>query len=228
MYEREGRGRSRTARHHLKIVQRFVNGGNLLDVGCASGIFLRQASEAGWRVVGVEPSTVLCAKAEKLLGDRGRVHCTTLQQANLSAASFDVVTLWDVLEHVPDPLAFVRHCTILLRPDGYLFVNVPDLDSTLARFFGRRWPLLLAEHLNYFNRASLRLCGEKAQLQLLHFGQRPARFSVEYVLYRLEQHNVMGAKLCRHVVGGDWARRATIPVWLGETFAVWRKSADRS
>jgi SAM-dependent methyltransferase len=221
VYEKESRGRIKTAKRHLRIVQRYVAGGRVLDVGCASGAFLDCAADAGWSVVGVEPAEFLCHKAKQLLHGRGEVFCVPLQQADLPASSFDVVTLWDVLEHVPDPLRFMQHCAKLLKPAGYLFANVPDLDSVQARILGERWPLLLAEHLNYFNRQSLSLCGNLAQLRLVAFGRRPASFSLEYIFYRLTQHRVPGASFVHNTLRGSFLSATCAPVFLGETYSVW-------
>lgn len=223
MYDSELRGRLTTAARHLRIVHRYLSPARLLDVGCASGMFLRSAADAGWQVVGVEPSESLCMKAREILVGRGKVLCTTLQQACLPAGRFDAVTVWDVLEHVPDPITFVRMCASLLKPGGYLFVNVPDLDSLQARVFGPRWPLYLPEHMNYFNRNSLALCGSQAELTWLHFGRRPASFSIHYVLYRLVQHRVPGASVGQRLASWFGIDHLTIPVPLGELYGVWKR-----
>jgi SAM-dependent methyltransferase len=223
VYESESRGRERTARRCLKIVQRYRTSGRLLDVGCASGAFLQAAADAGWKVVGVEPSPVLCDKAEAAVAGRGDVIRGTLEDADLPPASFDVVTLWDVLEHVADPVNFLRLCGSLSRPGGHLFVNVPDLDSLPARLFKKRWPLLLPEHLRYFDRRSLRLCGEQAAWTWLRFGRRPASFSAAYVLYRLGQHGVPGTALAGRVMRQLRLEDLTFAVPLGELYGVWRR-----
>jgi SAM-dependent methyltransferase len=223
MYESEERGRSNTAIRHLKIVHRYLTPGRLLEIGCASGAFLRSAVEAGWVVVGIEPSEELSAKAREALMGRGEVLCTTLQNASLPPSSFDAVVLWDVLEHVCDPMGFMRACTSLLRPGGYLFANVPDLDSMQARILGTRWPLFLPEHLNYFNRRSLRLCGTRANLTWMQFGRRPASFSISYVFYRLAQHRVPGASIGYRLVSRLGIGGIIIPVPLGELYSVWRR-----
>ena len=223
VYEKESKGRFKTASRHLRIVNRFTKGQRLLDVGCASGVFLRCAADAGWNVVGVEPASVLCAKAKESIGERGSVINLPLQQAHLPASSFDVVTLWDVLEHVPKPIEFLKLCASLLKPGGYLFANVPDLGSLQARLLGEHWPLLLAEHLNYFDRVSLRHCGEQARLQLIKVGSRTASFSMEYVFFRLAQHRVPGAALGHRIVNGNFLGGICIPVFLGESYAVWTR-----
>jgi SAM-dependent methyltransferase len=221
VYEKEAQGRLMTAQRHLKMIQRHITGGQVVDVGCASGLFLSVAAEAGWKVVGVEPSETLANHAKKLLAGRGEVHCATLQQTNLAPASFDALTLWDVLEHVTDPLAFLSECASLVKRGGYLFANVPDIGSLQARVLGGRWPLLLAEHLNYFDRTTLKRCGDAAGLHCVSFDRRPASFTVEYVLYRLSQHGIPGSRFGYRMVQKNVLGSMCIPVYLGETFVVW-------
>lgn len=227
VYQAELSGRIRTASRHLRILSRNArrNGspGELLDVGCASGIFLAQALDAGWRVTGLEPSEVLFKEASERIGSRGTILPQILEEASLDEQRFDAVTLWDVLEHVADPINLMRKCCQLLKPGGLLLLNVPDLDSREARFLGRRWPLLLPEHLNYFNRASLTLCAQKSGLELVRFGRRHSYFSIEYVLYRLSQHRIplsgLLSSFAQSAIG-----HILVPVSPGETYAVFRRN----
>lgn len=222
-YDSEVQGRSKTAVRHLRIMNRYLSPGHLLDVGCASGIFLRLAAGAGWTVVGVEPSRSLCDRAKEVLAGQGELICSTLQESCLPASSFDAVTLWDVLEHVPDPAQFFLNCASLLRPGGHLFVNVPDLDSLQSRVLGVRWPLFLPEHLNYFNRDSLKLCGQHAKLTWLHFGRRSATFSIEYLFYRLAQHHIPGASMGRRLTSRLGIGGIPIRLPMGELYGVWKR-----
>ena len=225
-YESEKDGRGRTARRHLEIVERNARRGRLLDVGCASGLLLVAAAERGWQVTGVEPSEALCAEAQKRLDGRGEIHCATLEDARLGG-QFDVVTLWDVLEHVPDPCGFLGACRMLLRPTGRLFLNVPDLESLEARVLGARWPLLLPEHLNYFTRRSLQRCAQRAGLTLVRFGRRRVSFSVRYVAHRLAQHSVPTSTLLCRLASGSLGK-ILIPVSMGETYGIWAKGEPDS
>ncbi len=226
VYQAELRGRIRTASRHLRILNQNAHrnggGGELLDVGCASGIFLAQALDAGWRVTGLEPSEALYQEAKERIGSRGTILPLILEEASFGEQRFNAVTLWDVLEHVVEPTNLMRKCGELLKPGGLLLLNVPDLDSLEARLLGRRWPLLLPEHLNYFNRTSLKLCGQRSALEWLRFGRRRSYFSIEYVLYRLSQHRVPLAGLLSKIAGGAIGH-LMVPVSLGETYAVFRR-----
>jgi len=223
IYERESSGRVRTAQRHLEIVRKHISGGRVLDVGCASGAFLSCAADDGWEVAGVEPSRVLCAKAQERLRGRGTVLSCSLENAELAKGSMDLLTLWDVLEHVPAPIEFLRHCASLVKPGGFVVANVPDLESWQARLLGERWPLLLAEHLNYFTRESLALTGEANDLEVIRFGRRPASFSLDYVLHRLAQHDFPGAAIGHSVVRACGLGGASIPAYLGESYVVWKR-----
>jgi SAM-dependent methyltransferase len=227
VYEKELRGRRKTAEKHLRIVHTELRGERILDVGCASGLFLSQAVNAGWQVTGLEPAGVLFAQANARLGAQGIVICETLEQADLPHDCFDAITLWDVLEHVSDPVATLVKCRTLLKPGGFVFLNVPDLDSLQARILGRSWPLLLAEHLNYFNRRSLKLCADRAGLSLVRFGRRRVFFSLHYIWYRLAQHRVRGVTLLSGLAQSRLGS-LPVPVSLGETFAVFRAGGPGS
>jgi SAM-dependent methyltransferase len=223
VYEGESHGRRLTALRHYEIMRRYVERGRVLDVGCASGLFLQTCAQNGWDTVGIEPAKGLSAKAKSVLGERAEVICSTLQEASLAPDSFDVVTLWDVLEHVPEPVEFLQSCVSLVKPGGFVFANVPDLDSVQARILHRQWPLLLPEHFNYFNRSSLERCGKKAGVKLRKFGRRPTHFSTGYIFYRLGQHRIPGTQIVAKLLRTTRADQILIPVYLGETYCVWER-----
>jgi SAM-dependent methyltransferase len=224
VYEAETANRVKTAERHRKRISRYCRPpGSVLDIGSASGAFLRLMMDAGWNAYGVEPSSSQCARARRVLGSDAVLQECVLEAAVLPG-DFDVVTLWDVLEHVTEPVAFLTRCSGLLRPGGYLFLNTPRIDSSIAQALGNRWPLLLAEHLNYFTVESLRICAERSNLSLLATGQRPVSFSLSYILHRLSQHNFPLAGAASRLVTMFHAQSLAIPIWMGEVFAVCRKA----
>lgn len=123
--------------------------GLLLDVGCATGLFLDGMRRFGWRAQGVEPSRTAAEYARRRFGLD--VFGGRLEEARFADASFDAVTLWDVLEHVHDPRATLAEVARILRPGGLLVLSMPNPGSLEARLLGRFWlGWDLPRHLNLF------------------------------------------------------------------------------
>ncbi len=123
---------------HLRAVERFCRGGRLLDVGCGTGLFLEEAQRSGrWELTGVEPTPSAAVYAARALGVP--VHNGRFGDVDLPDAHFDVITLWNVLEHVEFPVADLRRAHRLLKPGGWLVFSVPHFESVGARLFGERW-----------------------------------------------------------------------------------------
>ena len=120
------------ARRNLARLDRHRQGGLLLDIGCSTGLFLAKARAAGWQVRGNEYSADSAQVARSTHGLD--VVSGALQANSFPAASFDVVTLWDVLEHVPDPQATLRLARGLLKPGGLLVVKTPNVDGVYPRW----------------------------------------------------------------------------------------------
>jgi len=113
-------------------------GGRLLDIGCATGSFLHVMGQSGsWEVCGVEPN----ADAAHYARDRFGLDVVegTLRDARCSDARFDVVTMWDVIEHLHDPRSTLLEIHRILKPRGMLVISTPNLSSWDAAFFGRHW-----------------------------------------------------------------------------------------
>lgn len=158
--------------------------GRVLDVGCATGIFLDGMHRTGWEVQGVEPSASAARYAQERLGLP--VFCGRLDEAAFPNASFDAVTLWDVLEHVHDPPAVLREIRRVLRPGGLLVMSLPNPDSLEARLLGQHWlGWDLPRHLNLFRPPLLRIHLEKLGIPVDSIRSFTAGYSV--LLMSLEQ-----------------------------------------
>lgn len=128
-------------RHALSILRRFVathrRGGRLLDVGCATGEFLREMQAHGWEVQGVEISPQAAAIAQERHGLN--IFVGPLTSFDAAAGMFDIITLWDVLEHLPSPRTHLLRIHHLLSSEGRLIFSIPNLRSFDARLFGCWW-----------------------------------------------------------------------------------------
>ena len=157
--------------------------GALLDVGCATGSFLMLAQERGFRDVrGIDVSAPAVAFANEKLGADVAISGDFTAQP-FGAESFDVVTLWATLEHVPDPEAFVREAHRVLKPGGTLCVSVPNRDSLAMRLLGAKYHMVGLEHVNYFTRRGLGRLLERCGLRPLREttrGFNPVSFARDY------------------------------------------------
>lgn len=145
-------------RAHLATIQRHFRlpqHPRLLDVGCALGFMLQVARGAGWEPVGVETSEFAARYAAEKTGCS--VRTGTLQEAGFPSESFDVVTLMDVIEHVPDPDGLLREVRRVLRPEGVAYIVTPNFASFFVRLYGLNaygiWP---DQHVVYFQPSTIR------------------------------------------------------------------------
>jgi len=161
-------------RRRVRKIERFVAKGRALDIGCGRGITLRQLKEDGWEVSGVEISETAAAQARSVLGDT--IFVGDVLDAPWRSDSFDVINIWHVLEHLPDPTAVLAKSRTLLRPGGLLVVAVPNFESFQARFAGRQWfHLDVPRHYWHFGEKNLRALLEERGFAI----QETSHFSLE-------------------------------------------------
>jgi 2-polyprenyl-3-methyl-5-hydroxy-6-metoxy-1,4-benzoquinol methylase len=156
----ESRAHAARAAEFLRIVRHHRLPGRLLDVGCSAGFFLERARAEGWTTSGVEISNDTAELARRRGLD---VFTGTLEQAGFRAGSFDVVTMWDVVEHLEDPVATVAIAADVLKADGLLALSTPNIAGLLPRLSYRaarwtgRWPHPEPPgHLFQFSKATIR------------------------------------------------------------------------
>jgi hypothetical protein len=127
---------------------------------------------------------------------RGRARCPeaeftvgALGSVEFPAGAFEVITLWDVLEHVASPLEALQQVRAWLVPRGGLCLSVPNGESLFARLMGKRWVLLLREHLWYFAPDTMRRLLSEAGFEVLEIRSKSVRFSLGNIARRLAQHS---------------------------------------
>jgi 2-polyprenyl-3-methyl-5-hydroxy-6-metoxy-1,4-benzoquinol methylase len=162
-YLRELSERRRDARVRLRYMSPWARGGKLLDVGAAGGAFVAEAAAGGFEAAGIEPVPSFARAAREQLGldvrDGG------IEEADLGAGEFDAITLWHVLEHLPEPVEQLARLARALDTGGTLAIEVPNAASAVALHMGNAWPSLEPTvHVNQFTPTSLRLALERAGL----------------------------------------------------------------
>jgi SAM-dependent methyltransferase len=182
-YVDEEAGQRATAREVLIEIERHVQPGALLDLGCWVGFLLAEARERGWRGRGIEPSEFASAHARDRLGLE--VETADLFDVELPAGGFDAVMLGDVIEHLPNPAEALERIRPLLTGDGVLALALPDAGSRVARLMGWRWWSVIPTHVQYFTRHSLALLLERSGYRTLEVATNPKAFTVDYYLGRI-------------------------------------------
>jgi ubiquinone/menaquinone biosynthesis C-methylase UbiE len=226
LYVAERAGRILTFEHHLRPMLRFTGppaGRRLLDVGAYTGVFVDIAAQHGWNAWGVEPSAwaVEEAQAQGLQMIPG-----TLEAAGLAAESFDVVTMWDVIEHVTSPLATLQAAQRVLKPGGYLVVHTMDLNSLFARLAGRRWPWFMEMHLTYFTRQTLGAMLERAGFTVAWMGAQGRYLQAGYLASRVKAlFPVMGRAMTWLIHKTRLAGRP-LRINLGDLFTTYARKPD--
>jgi SAM-dependent methyltransferase len=214
--------RVRTFARTLTHIERLAGGrGRLLDIGTAAGAFLKAATDAGWDATGIEPNGWLADWGRKQYGVC--IHVGSIGDVPLEGP-FDVITLWDVIEHTPDPLHVLARVNTLLRPGGLLVVNYPDIGSWIARALGRRWPFLSSVHLYYFTRATIRAALERTGFDTIEMRPYYQRLQLEYIAARGEVISPVLSRVGRYAARGLGLARREVPYWIGQTFVAARKA----
>ena len=156
----------------------------LLDLGAAFGFAVDEARAAGWAAFGLEISREAAARAGA--ASAGRIAVGSVLRAPFASASFDAVTLWDVLEHLADPHLAMAEAARLLRPGGRLVLSTGDAGSLAARLSGARWHLYtIPEHLFFYSRESLRRLLRRHGFEVEEMHAETSYYDLGYLVERL-------------------------------------------
>jgi ubiquinone/menaquinone biosynthesis C-methylase UbiE len=226
LYVAERAGRILTFDHHLKPMELFTGpaaGRRLLDVGAYTGVFVEIAMQHGWNAWGIEPSAWAVEEARR---NGLQMISGTLESAELADGSYAVVTMWDVIEHLTDPLGTLRAAWRALEPGGYLVVHTMDLDSLFAKVMGRRWPWFMEMHLYYFTRKTLQAMLEKAGFSVAWMGAQGRYLQAGYLSSRVTALSPRAGHYLEGVVGKLGLTNQPLRINLGDLFTVYARKSQ--
>lgn len=223
-YDRDKMPMIPTFEKYLDVIAKYgPHSGRMLDIGAATGFFLDLARNRGWTVHGVEPSDY----AASLGRSKGIPVVTgTLDQLPPGLEKFDVVTMWDVIEHLTEPEEALRSVHGFLKPGGLLVINTPDSGSLMAKVLGTKWHLVVPpEHLNLFHRKSLRFLLEKNGFDLLLDTTVGKQFTPQYIFQTLAHWQKLSIwQKLSDGLKGHAINRLAIPINLRDNMFVLAKA----
>ena len=156
----------KSMRRHLKQMDRYhPNRNSLLEVGCAYGLFLDEAKTHFGSTTGVDICETPTTYAKEKL--QLNVHCAAFEEVDFGSQRFDVICLWDTIEHLAQPEEYLRKAASLLNDDGMIFLTTGDIGSLNARLRGAHWRQIHPpSHLHYFSRSTIALLLKRFGLEV--------------------------------------------------------------
>ena len=168
------------------LIKRYGSGTRLLDIGCGEGFFLFNASKAGYTAKGIELSQDAAAYARREFGLD--VEAKPFEELRFAENHFDVVTLWQVLEHVPYPFMILEEVYRILKPGGLLAMSTPDIGGIPAKIFRRRWWNIRRLHINQFTVKTLTDILNRAGFKKVFFTSYKEYISLSMLVIPLLKH----------------------------------------
>jgi len=179
--------REKTAEHYYRWVEKFVNKGNLLEVGCATGLALKIAQNQGWKVFGIEVN----AKAASIANDVLKadvVRTGHLNHAMFPDEHFSLITLFDVIEHIPHPVDFLSILHKKIAPGGSILFVTPNIDTLSFKLLKEKWPHFVQEHLVLFSPSSMKRLLKETGFRPVAHGWATKYISIEMLKTHAEHH----------------------------------------
>ena len=192
----------------------------MLDIGCSSGARMAAAADLGFIVSGVEPAPEAAQTAKNAGYD---VYQGYLNEANYPSETFDVITLFEIVEHIDTPIDMLNECHRILRPGGIIIINTPNSASWTARFMKAKWDgfslTKMGGHISFFSPKSMSHLAHKTGFKVERFETRNVRF------YEKDQCNPILYRAAK-IIGELLAYPARLAM-TGQNLLVYLRRADR-
>lgn len=192
----------------------------VLDIGCAGAAFPKAAHDLGFDVTGIEPAKWLANKGRETY--KLNILPGVLSDHTFNDKSFDIITLWDVIEHISNPEQTVIEIRRILKDDGIFIVNYPDIDTWPSKLLGKKWPFYLSVHLTYFNPKTIKEYLNKFEFKVDSISPYYQTLELGYVLKRAESYFSF-FKFFRSLVEFLKLEKLPITYYIGQTLVIARK-----
>jgi 2-polyprenyl-3-methyl-5-hydroxy-6-metoxy-1,4-benzoquinol methylase len=170
-------------------IERYVKSGKLLDIGCGRGFFLTNFVGSNVDYFGIEPRRRISEEAQKRVGEN-KIFCGTLKEANLPDSHFDIVTMINLIEHLPFPKETLNEVNRIMKNSGLLLIETPNVESMVPKILGKRWHAFLEyEHHYFFSKDTLTRMLKDTGFRVEKMRRGNKLFSIRYLLYRLSWYN---------------------------------------
>ena len=167
----------------LRRVEKYKPKGKLLDVGCALGFFVELAADHGFDAYGFDPSAYAVREAKALVRP-SRIKQGTIRSVSYGPKSFDVITMFDVFEHLSDPGGDIARLSTWLKDDGIMVIATGNTASAMAKTLKRRWTFYIPpQHLFFFNKKTMASLLKKRNLRVVEWFGIAKWLSLRYVLH---------------------------------------------
>jgi len=199
-------------RRRVRQLSRYVPEGNVLDVGCGYGFFLKCLGEQ-YKGCGIDVSEHAVRVAREMYGLD--VKSGVLNYETFEPNYFSLITLWDTIEHLPDPRYTFEILHRMLKEDGVVALTTGNVESLVARICGKRWHLYsFPEHLWFFSPRTLRDLLEKTGFRIVEFRNEWCYYSIHYLIERVLKTLLRAPSVVERIPFEAFLRRAVVPVSL--------------
>lgn len=214
----QNENRIKTFNNTLSIINKKIDlrKKKILDIGSGGGAFLKACKDKKFNATGVEPNRWLVKYAKKKYG----VNISTKNFSNIKKA-YDVVCLFDVLEHIPNLHLTTKNISKLTRKDGYVVISVPDHDSLARKLLKRNWPFYLSVHLHYFNKNSI-IKLFRSRFKLIYSKPYWQNLELGYVFERASKYFKI-FKFLRNIIIFFNLDKISIKYNVGQTLFIFKK-----
>lgn len=217
LYFLEQPARQKTFKRYLRQLKKTHPGrGKLLDVGTNTGLFVKVALDDGWYAQGVEPNRWAVEYARKNYDIK--IINKPFEEKTFDRESFDVITMWDVIEHFTDPVAEMKKVFNLLKPGGIFAFSTVDPQSQLAHFMGGKWSWYMEMHKVFFNRATAKHYLEKTGFKKIIFKRHFRYLSLGYLATRVAAISPNLSKFLTLIINNLSISKVIVPYYANDLY----------